>query len=218
LPKQTTKEKHVTITAPKLETASFKIVGISPLVINRFSAREIAAIKAKQEAGPTAKKGAKREAKNFQDCFEQARHKSAEGWDGIHAAAFRNAMISACRLAGFQMTRAKLSVFVVADGHDAEDGMPLVKITKGKPHYVEHVVRNETGVVDLRARPMWDPGWEAVVTVRWDADQFTAADVANLLHRAGMQCGVGEGRPDSKNSAGMGWGLFELADAKRRAA
>jgi hypothetical protein len=27
----------------------------------------------------------------------------------------------------------------------------------------------------------------------------------------GMQVGIGEGQPDSKNSAGMGWGLFELA-------
>jgi len=31
-----------------------------------------------------------------------------------------------------------------------------------------------------------------------------------LLARVGMQVGIGEGRPDSKNSAGMGWGLFEV--------
>jgi hypothetical protein len=44
-------------------------------------------------------------------------------------------------------------------------------------------------------------------------DQFTPEDVANLMARVGMQVGIGEGRPDSKNSAGMGWGLFKIADS-----
>jgi hypothetical protein len=112
------------------------------------------------------------------------------------------------------MTRAKMSLFVAADGFDKLDGTPLVRITKGKPHYVEHAVRNATGVADIRARPMWDEGWEADVTLTWDSDQFTQADVANLLLRSGMQVGIGEGRPDSKNSAGMGWGLFQLKEGK----
>ena len=73
-------------------------------------------------------------------------------------------------------------------------------------------VRNESGVCDLRPRPMWRKGWEAVVRVRFDGDQFTLIDVANLLLRAGMQVGIGEGRPDSRNSCGMGWGLFRLAE------
>lgn len=37
-----------------------------------------------------------------------------------------------------------------------------------------------------------------------------AVDVANLMNRVGAQVGIGEGRPDSKNSAGMGWGLFSI--------
>jgi hypothetical protein len=48
--------------------------------------------------------------------------------------------------------------------------------------------------------------------VRFDADQFTLRDIANLLLRAGMQVGVGEGRPDSKKSCGMGWGTFEIKE------
>jgi len=38
--------------------------------------------------------------------------------------------------------------------------------------------------------------------------------VTNLLSRVGMQVGIGEGRPFSKNSAGMGWGTFELEGSK----
>jgi hypothetical protein len=40
----------------------------------------------------------------------------------------------------------------------------------------------------------------------------------NLFNRVGQQVGVGEGRPDSRNSAGMGMGLFnvESVDDKGR--
>jgi hypothetical protein len=46
--------------------------------------------------------------------------------------------------------------------------------------------------------------------LRWDADQFSVNDVMNLLSRAGVQVGIGEGRPFSKNSNGMGWGTWEV--------
>jgi hypothetical protein len=52
--------------------------------------------------------------------------------------------------------------------------------------------------------------WSAEVRVQYDADQFSATDMANLMTRVGTQVGIGEGRPDSKMSAGMGWGTFKL--------
>jgi hypothetical protein len=54
--------------------------------------------------------------------------------------------------------------------------------------------------------------WSADVNISYDSDQFTSTDVANLLQRVGQQVGIGEGRPDSKMSAGMGWGTFTLAN------
>jgi len=206
--------REITIAPPNFETAKFLITGISPYVQNKFSAKALEQMKNKQEAGSTGKKGAKREAKDFQAAYEGAIHKTKDGWVGIPAPAFRNAMISACRTVGFMMTRAKLSVFVEADGFDQNDGDPLVKIIKGKPRYTEMFVRNETGVADIRPRPMWDEGWQAYIRVRFDADQFTLEDVSNLLARAGLQVGIGEGRPSSPNSCGMGWGLFSLENTK----
>jgi len=200
----------VTITPPNIVTLPLTIRGTAPLVVNRMSHKALQQMKAAQEAGSVAKKGKKREPKDFAANYEGARHVSTDGWDGVHAGAFRSAMISACRTVGFQMTRAKLSVFVEADGFDKVDGVPLVKITKGKPHYCEHLVRNDSGVVDIRARAMFDQGWEMVVKIKYDADQFTASDVVNLMARVGMQVGICEGRPDSKDSAGVGWGLFEI--------
>ncbi len=199
----------LTIQAPKFEVATIRIRGTAPLVMHKFSAKQRAAMVEKQMAGSVAAKGKRREPKDFQQTYEDAMHVAKQGWHGIPAPAFRAAMISACRLVGFKMTLAKLSVFILADGYDRDDGTPLVRITKGQPHVVEHVVRNETGVPDVRWRPMWDE-WEAVVRVRYDADQFTATDVVNLMMRVGQQVGLLEGRPDSKDSAGQGWGTFEV--------
>ncbi len=211
---KTSNEKAATLTIqpPNMQVAVFRIRGVAPYVQNKFSAKAREQMREKHEAGSTAKKNTKREAKDFEQCYQGAIHKSSEGWIGLPAPAFRNAMISACRMCGFQMTRAKLAVFVLPDGFDETDGQPLVKFVKGEPVYHETYTRNETGVVDLRPRPMWHPGWEADVRVQFDADQFTLQDVANLLLRAGIQVGIGEGRPDSKKSAGMGWGLFEIVD------
>jgi hypothetical protein len=181
-------------------------------VQNKFSAKARAGIHDTQEAGSTGKKGKKKDPKNFMECYEQAIHKSTQGWNGIPAPAFRNAMIDACRMVGFKMTHAKLSVFIEPDGFDEDDGTRLVKLTKGKPEYRALAVRNSSGVCDLRARPMWREGWEANVRVRFDMDQFTLPDVGNLLMRAGAQVGIGEGRPASKTSCGMGWGMFELCN------
>lgn len=200
--------QQVTIPAPNLVIAEFKLRGTAPFVQHKFSAKAKAQIRATQVAGSTATGKKKRTPKDFDAAYEAAKHISEEGWCGIPAPAFRSAMISACRLVGFQMTKAKLSVFILADGIDAEDGTPLVKI-EGEPQKHEGHVRNETGVVDLRARPMWRK-WSCRLRVRFDADQFTQDDMANLLLRAGMQVGIGEGRPDSKKSHGCGWGTFEL--------
>lgn len=204
--------KEVTISAPNFQTAEFLIRGIAPYVQNKFSNKAKEIMKGTQEAGSTGKKGSKREPKNFQEAYEQSLHQSADGWYGMPAPAFRAAMISACRTVGFRMTLAKLSVFIEADGFDEDDATPLVKILKGEPEYFESLVRVANGAPDIRPRGKWQPGWEARIRIRFDADQFTLIDVSNLLMRVGLQVGIGEGRPDSKMSTGMGWGMFEVVN------
>ena len=203
-------DSKIRISAPKMETSIFKIVGTAPYVQARFSEKAKNLMRAKMEAGSQAKKGTQREPRDFEADYKAAMHISVAGWPGIPASAFRKAMISACRLVGFKMTLAKLALFVDADGFDVVDGLPLIRI-EGTPEPVEMAVRNETGVADIRVRPMWRE-WEATVRIRFDADMFTLPDLANLLMRAGQQVGVGEGRPDSRKSCGLGWGLFALKD------
>lgn len=207
--------RSVTIKAPNFQQAIFTVNGTAPLVIHRFSAKTKLQMKNKMEAGDKASKGkATREAKDTDDLFNESRYRSKEGWDGFNASAVRNAMISACRLVNFKMTLAKLSVFVQPDGWDAsEPQIPLIRIY-GKATKQEDMARVETGQPYVTVRAAYH-GWSAKITIRWDADQFSLDDVSNLLSRVGMQVGLCEGRPDSKNSAGMGWGLFVLEGTKQ---
>jgi len=198
----------VTIKPANIQTIAFNIVGTAPLVQARFSEKAKQAMMAKMAAGGTARKGKAKEARDFDEDMRNAMHISEEGWQGIPAGAFRNAMISACRLVGFKMTLAKLSVFVIADGLDKVDGVPLVQF-EGTPERHEMAARVGMGTTDIRIRPMWRR-WSATVKVRYDADQFTETDLANLMTRVGAQVGIGEGRPDSRTSCGMGWGTFEV--------
>lgn len=200
--------ERVTIPAPKFRIVELVIVGTAPLVMHKFSAKARNQIIETQKAGSQAKGKKTREPKDFDAVYEGAMHKSEQGWIGQPAGAFRNAMISACRTVGYKMTHAKLAAFVLADGYDEDDGTPLIKID-GKPERHTTYSRNDNGSVDIRVRPMWRK-WKMTLRVRYDSDMFSQSDIVNLIVRVGAQVGIGEGRPDSKKSAGMGWGLFEI--------
>ncbi len=204
-----TKEAPIAIKPPDFQRLMLTIKGTAPLVVSRWSQKAIQQMKETQEAGSTAKSKRARDPKDFEALFEAAKHVSEEGWEGIHAAAFRNGAISACRAVGYKMTHAKLAFTVIADGFDRVDGAPLVRLTSGEAEMWVAPTRNQTGVPDLRARPLYRD-WSADLLIRYDAGMLTAGDVANLIARVGMQVGIGEGRPDSKNSAGLGFGLFQI--------
>jgi hypothetical protein len=205
------KEETCIISPPKFGVTDFYIEGAAPLVVERFSKK--AELMAKMAEGQSAKNKKARDARDYDKEAEDARYRSMDGWEGMNAAAFRAAMISACRLVGFKMTLAKLSAFIEADGFDKNDGVPLVRIYGESQVYTAHT-RNATGVVDVRSRPMYR-NWAARLRVRYDMDQFKMADVLNLVSRCGMQVGIGAGRPDSKASAGCGFGLFQVVPSDR---
>jgi hypothetical protein len=200
--------ERIEIPAPKFRICELQLVGAAPFVMHKFSQKARNQIIATQKAGSQAKGKKVREPKNFDEVYAGAMHLSAEGWPGVPAGAFRNAMISACRTVGYKMTHAKLAAFVLADGYEKDDETPLVRIY-GEPTRHTTYARNDNGSVDIRVRPMWKK-WTMTLRVRYDADMFGQKDIVNLIMRVGAQVGIGEGRPDSKNSAGMGWGLFDI--------
>jgi hypothetical protein len=197
------------IPAPSFQTAVFKIVGTAPLVIHRFSIKTKNQMAEKKAGGKAAGNKKIREPKTAEDMFNDARYISKDGWDGFNASAIRAGMIRACSLVGYKMTQAKMSIFAIQDGWDEiEPQVPLIRIY-GEPVMQQDMVRVVNGAPDVTVRPAYHD-WYSLVRIRWDSDQFTLNDVANLLSRVGQQVGLCEGRPSSPNSCGMGWGLFEV--------
>ena len=90
---------RIQISPPNMQHTILFCQGRSYLCINRFGAKALEAMEATQRAGSTAKSKRKRTPKLFEELFRDAQYRSGEGdWCGIHAAALRNACISACKL------------------------------------------------------------------------------------------------------------------------
>jgi len=201
----------VSVAAANIVRTTLRVRGTAPLVQNKFSHKARQKMMADMATPKSAKKAkSERPPRDYDDDFIQAQHISVAGWNGLPCPAFRAAMIDACRTVGLVMTKAKMSVFVIPDGFDKDDGTPLVKIiSPNPPERTESLVRNDNGGADVRIRPMWRE-WSCDVTLEFDADMIEASGVVNLLDRAGRQVGIGEGRPFSKNSVGQGWGTFTV--------
>lgn len=137
--------------------------------------------------------------------YKRAKLTAKGRWHGIETRCFRSALIMACRIAGFHVTRAKISLFVVAAGVDTFDDSPIVKITKGKPQMEKLQIRRvaKGPVVDEVIVAKWNKGWEAKVRIQFDADQFTLKEVTDLMKQAGKQVGVGTGCPNIKLDKGQ---------------
>jgi len=203
-------EEEVAIKPPNIRAAEFILEGTTPYMQHRFW-KKAELIRGHQQ-GKQGGKRPKKEPRDFRQEWQEATYKMADGSYGINVSAFRQGLISACRLANFKMTVAKLSIFVLHDGFDERDGTLLVRLDGDpRPFTTENIqwVKNDDGSVDLRARPIWDIS-SVKLRIRYDADQFALMDVTNLLQRLGEQVGLGEGRPDSKYSAGLGYGLFAM--------
>lgn len=215
-PKQQGKRETVTIAPPNMKIVIFKLVGNAPYMQCRFSEKAQRQMEAKQTAGTEALKGKKKRhpPRDYDADYQGSFHQLEDGSFGIPCSAFRQAAMSACRLVDFKMTLLKLSLHIVQDGFDKVDRTPLVKII-GKPVKDQRPGRNSdmNRTPDIRVRARWDE-WSAIVKIRFDADQFSVSDVYNLMVRIGIQVGIGEGRPDSRNSTGMSYGTFDVELAK----
>ena len=209
------KEEKPGITAPKFAISEFQIEGDAPLCQLKFSEKAKNTMLYDMEHPDEAKQNKskkKREPKNIEEEFKQAMHISEDGWPGFPASSMRKAMISACRLVDFKMTLAKLAIFAEGDGIDKDEGVSLIRIN-GKAESIISPVRNANGSTDLRTRAIWKK-WNSTVCIKYDMTIFSPEDIANLMIRVGCQVGIGEGRPDGKNGAGMGYGTFRVVSKK----
>lgn len=194
----------VSIPGLKTQKVIALIIGTSPLIVHKFSEKAQHMILAKHMG--EASSG--REKKVPLDNFNAARHRIAEGRDGFPAGGFKAAIASATgKEVGFAKTVAKGAIRV----HPSDPGTNLIEIlTPSEPSMREDVVRNESGVVDIRHRPQYWP-WAMHLVVEFIPQLASVQQVLQAIEMAGFRSGIGEWRPSSPKSLSGSFGTWKLA-------
>lgn len=202
----------ISIPAPKFEQIVVGITGTAPYVQHRWSEKASSKLKEDQATGGVEynTRRAKRAKRNYDEEAEAAAYKSKQGWYGIPTSHILAAMNDAAKQFKYGKIF-KRTVRIPADGFDYRCGTPLVRI-QGADYRVDVRPVRFQGVSSPCARPRWDQ-WIAQVTFIYDPDMLTVKDLMNLLMRAGLNMGLGEGRPNSRVSVGMGWGTFAILES-----
>lgn len=209
----TARRDPIVIPAPNYRVVEFKVKGLTPYMQNAWSAKAIEQMKDAQRQGDKLKAGKKnRPPKDFDAAYKAAFHRSTEGWVGVPTDSFKAALVAACRAAGLVMTQMKQAILdVEADGYDMITGQGLVRLNEdSKPARNELPVRPQRGSTDIHPRPKWQNWSISSLRIQVDSDMIDNVSLANLLMRAGQQVGIGEGRPGSPNSTGLGFGRFTV--------
>jgi len=176
------------------------IVGISPLIVHRFSEKALKMIQDKQ--GGKAK-NKKYEIRNPEDDYQSAKHLSPQGWEGFPAAGFKAAMIRGAKMIGMVMKDTQTGFFVKADCEETQ----LVQI-QGESRMRTDQVRVGMGAADIRYRPEY-LRWSAELTIEFNSGILSLDQIYQLVKAAGYGCGIGEMRPEKGK---FNYGRFKLAN------
>ena len=193
--------KEIT-TSIHFKTISFPIVGVSSLIMSKFSEKAKQQIQEIGEAEKGLKQGGKKKAiADPEQQYANSIYYLSDGKRyGFPALAFKMAMVDAAyRIYGRKMTDTKAAFRVLPDDYDTG----LVEI-HGTPRMREDMVR--VGTINKVASPRYRaefPNWSAVITIKFIEDVITEEMLLGLLNTAGFSCGVGEWRPQRDGDHGM---------------
>lgn len=197
-----------------LETITFNIEGIAPLIVSRFDEKSKQQIAEIGEVEQGLKQGGKK--KNIANPEEQYKNSiyyfDDEKTCGFPAVAFKAAMVTAAyRTYKRPQTETRSAFHVLAEGY-SKTGTGLIKIN-GQHRMREDMVR--VGGMNKVASPRYRaefPVWTATLTIQYLANVISAKEIITLANTAGFTCGVGEWRPEKSNSGSFG--LFRVVNTK----
>jgi hypothetical protein len=217
--------KGVLASIPGVKTSILRtlVIGTAPLLVHNFSHKARQKILDKQ----TGEAVGGREKKDPIANFEASRYRLFDGTDGIPAGGLKACFVSGFdKASGVPMTKAKGAIRVIAD--DEKASPPLVRILHpvepeeiaAEEHHVgddyripychEGMVRNETGVVDIRHRAMYWP-WALFIAVEFLPSVTSERQLMQAIAMSGFCNGQCEWRPGSKESKSGHLGTFRLA-------
>lgn len=184
---------NITVPAPDIQTARFRLVGTSPLICHAWSEKAKKQILDKQMKKATPGKEAKNPEQDFLDSLYPMPDGDGYGFPTI---AFKAAMVRAGTYLDLKMTFLRGAFHIPGE---------LARI-EGEPQPREDMVRVGMGTADIRYRGEFDP-WATELTIKFNARVISHEQLANLLVTAGFSVGVGEWRPEKDGS----YGMWELA-------
>lgn len=197
--KKDVESKEVKLPALEIRRLEVRVRGVTPLIVNAFSA------KAKQQMADKQQKKAKlaKEAKDPVELFNAARY-VIDGKDAVSAITIKKSVMTAAVFGDEMKTRVGMSLFVRGNLANGD----YVEILGPKPRMREDVVRvgTMTKTADLRYRPEYT-NWKLKFVVEFNNRVLTAEQVLNLVSIAGFSCGICEWRPQK---GGGDYGRFEL--------
>lgn len=171
----------------KIRRMQVEIKGISPLIIHRFGAK---AIKEMEDKKLGKAKNAKHAITNPKKEFEDAKHVSAEGWEGFPVGGIKKCIVRGAKAVGLTMTDVKAGLFIEADCPETN----LFRINGESRLRTDHV-RVNNGAPDIRYRPEY-VNWTATLTVTFNEGLISKDQVLQAIFAGGYGTGIGDWRPE----------------------
>lgn len=177
------------------ETITVPILGITPLIVHRFSEKAKRAMLDAQLGTKVPKEPRDPEAE-----YQAAFYRLPDGQPGFPIVAFKEATIGAARFYGKQVTMTALAQSMFFIGETGTDGFALARLDGDCPMR-EDIVRVGRGTSDLRYRPEF-PRWATTIKVIFVPSMLTRNSVLSLIDAGGLGVGVGEWRPERHGTNG----------------
>ena len=207
------KQETVEIPAIDIVETKINIVGTSPLVIHKFSEKAKRMILEKQQK---AAKSAGKDARNIwedvigacywltdppkeytQTAFEKAVNAGAKF--GFPTVGIKASIVSAAYRAGWSKNKVSMFGMFHIDGE-------FIEIEGVKPELHEDVVTLQTGVTDLRFRPIFPTGWRSTLNIKYVPQLISIQQLVNAINFGGFSVGLGEHRIEK----GGTWGAYRV--------
>ena len=199
--KKTEEAKQVQVVVGGISQKMMKLTlkGTSSLISHRFSDRAKDKMLAKQMKTAAATPG--REAKNPEQDYQESLYVLKDGRYGFPLSAFKNAAVDgAAFLDGMKKTMMRGSFHLVDT-----TGEDLAVIDGVSPHMREDMVRlgGPGSPADIRYRGEYAVGWKVRLTIRYNTNAISDAQIVQLFNSAGFGVGIGDWRPQKDGSHGM---------------
>ena len=191
------KKVEVKIAPLQLNTLKVKIVGKTPLLMDKMSDETKLGILAKQTG---ISKSNKKKVRFIEQETKDAIHITSDGQIGFPSVGFKKGMIECTSFVGDKFFSKKLvsSIMIV----NSVEG--LVPISYGKQSVVKHSIKGQT-----KFTPCFEE-WGCELVIQYDSLNLTDMDVVTLLDYAGFYCGVGAWRPKGRDGGTGDYGMYEV--------